>query len=103
MVARAGFAIFICGNRLNRKGRPELSPGVLEEFELARTAGAYPLPVGSTGWAAAQLWERVEADFSTIFPRGTPRRPFRVLNAPNATVAEIVGALLLLMHNLQPR
>jgi hypothetical protein len=103
MTATAGFAIFICGNRVGRAGCAEPSPGVLEEYALARAAGAYPLPVGSTGWAAAEVWNEVNAEFTQIFPRRTPRGPFRVLNAPNATVDQVVEALLALIRHLQPQ
>ncbi len=102
MLARAGFAVFICGNRRAKNGNPEMSPGVLEEFELACAAGVYPLPIGSTGWAAAELWKQVDANFATIFPRGTPKRPFRILNSPAASAEDVIQALFVLMRHLQP-
>lgn len=103
MLSTAGFAVFICGNRAVAGGGTELSPGVREEYDIARAAGAYVLPVGSTGSRAAELWAEVEADFANVFPKGTPRRPWLSLNKAAASPAEVVTALTTLMDYLRPR
>jgi len=103
MLATAGFAIFISGNRQTAAGGVELSPGVREEYDLARAVGAYPLPVGASGWQAQALWAEVEADFSGVFPRGTPRRAWQVLNRANSSPEEVVDALTTLIAHLRPR
>lgn len=103
MLATAGFAIFISGNRQTAAGGVELSPGVREEYDLARAVGAYPLPVGASGWQAQALWAEVEADFNSVFPKGTPRRAWQVLNRATASPEEVVDALTTLIAHLRPR
>lgn len=100
MLATAGFAVLICGNRTAKRGGIELSPGMQEEYEIARELKVYPLPVGSTGSQAAVLWEKVESEFKEVFPSKTPRRPWRVLNSPSTTTKEVVEALFILIRYL---
>jgi hypothetical protein len=59
-------------------------------------------PGGGLGSMEYGVWSRVDAEFAQIFPRRTPRRPLRGLNAPNATVDDVLEALLALIRHLQP-
>lgn len=102
MLQTVGFAIFMSGNRETQSG-PELSPGVWEEYEISKSIGAYPLPVASTGWQAAQIWADAESNFAAVFPRNTPRRPWLKLKQANASVEEVVSALFQLIDFLGPR
>jgi hypothetical protein len=58
IIANAGFALFICGNRME-SGSPQISSGVMREFEIVRKLEAIPIPLGATGWAAEQVWKEV--------------------------------------------
>lgn len=102
MVRGVGFAVFIAGNR-ERDGTVELSTGVLEEFELSRIAGAYPIPIGATGWVARQIWDSINTRFETVFPAGTPRAPFEALQDEAASPSELLGSAFELIHLLTPR
>ena len=102
MLQTVGFAIFMSGNRETQSG-PELSPGVWKEDEISKSIGAYPLPVASTGWQAAQIWADAESNFAAVFPRNTPRRPWLKLKQANASVEEVVSALFQLIDFLGPR
>jgi hypothetical protein len=72
MLDFAGLAVFMFGNKL--QGNPPSivdSSGVIEEFEIAHAKGTRVLPLGFTGFVARQLYDRVQANFATHYPRST--------------------------------
>lgn len=104
LVAPAGFAVFIAGNKYDPESGELISAaGVRAEFEIAREVGAYPLPIGATGSVASELWSEVRDDFPNIFPKKTPKRPFLALGSSRATDEEILDALFILIRSLSPR
>lgn len=62
MLAHAGVAIFVFGNKLVGDKLVE-SNGMREEFEIARQQGVFVIPVGATGSISRVLWEEVMKDF----------------------------------------
>lgn len=44
------------------------SNGMREEFDLCVQAGVRPLPVGASGFMAAELWKEVNGDMPKYFP-----------------------------------
>src|SRR5262249_21131681 len=67
MMSRAGFAIFLAGNK--RKGKKVVvADGALSEFQIATERGVYPIPIGATGHAAAKIWEIVHGNLAKFFP-----------------------------------
>ena len=54
----AGIAIFMFGNKLSDNG-VILANGVYEEYKIATQAGAYIIPIGSTGYVAKKIWDEV--------------------------------------------
>jgi len=54
LARQAGIVIFIGGMKVDG-GRSVKATGVLEEFHLAETSGAFLLPIGSTGGAAEHI------------------------------------------------
>ncbi len=102
LVRGVGFAVFIAGNR-EHDGVIESSPGVYEEYELAREAGAYPIPIGATGGASREILELVAADFAAAYPPGTPRAPFDALADEARSPEQLVDAAFELIHALTPR
>lgn len=85
MVELAGIALFVFGNRGDGQGGIELASGVQQEFDVAIEAGLVPVPVGSTGYLARQLHERVMRQYDELFP-GHPEWRDRL-----ASLAEDVG------------
>jgi len=52
----AGIVIFVGGVKIaTTTALPEIADGVLEEFEAAKAANCFIIPIGSTGGAAAQI------------------------------------------------
>jgi hypothetical protein len=68
IMKHAGLAIFIFGNRDDKNGGWKISRGVIEEFEVAIENGVIPIPVGATGYASEQIWNRVMANPLQYYP-----------------------------------
>ena len=94
MISNAGFTIFLGGNKLDStSGRSIIANGVLEEFEITKRLGKYPIPVGATGYAARQIWQEVTSSLDHFYPRGGVKSHFRTLGNPNKAPEEIVNAI----------
>jgi hypothetical protein len=60
MLRDVGVIIFLAGNREGQQpGGVEQSPGVIEEFRIALSHGACPIPIAATGHAAREIWTEV--------------------------------------------
>lgn len=85
LLSKSGFAIFISGNKnLTPDGKADVSSGVVEEFKLAAQLGVYPIPIGSSGYAAQEIWAKVDKGFAAYFPKlhhDALREKFAVLNS----------------------
>jgi hypothetical protein len=68
MMKHAGIALFIFGNKDDGKGGWKISNGMIEEFEVAISQGVIPIPVGATGFASEELWNKVMANPSLYYP-----------------------------------
>jgi len=102
MLSGAGFAVFIGGTRNDGNDESETATGMFEEYEIAMDLGMYPVPVGATGGASAELWTRVDADFGDIYPEAMPREAFERLNDPDAGVDGWLEAILEVVEALTP-
>jgi hypothetical protein len=68
MMRHAGIAIFIFGNKDDEKGGWKLSNGMIEEFDVATKQGVIPIPVGATGYASEELWNKVLEKPALYYP-----------------------------------
>jgi hypothetical protein len=94
MIANAGFAVFLCGNKLDpSSGKTVIASGVLKEFEITKRLNKYPIPVGATGHAARRIWEEVNGSLDRFFPNGGVKGHFQTLRDTESTNEEIVGAI----------
>lgn len=71
MMNHAGLALFIFGNRDDEKGGWEISSGMIEEFEVAIKQGVIPLPIGATGYASEELWNKVMSNLLLYYPNNS--------------------------------
>ncbi|GGC83533.1 SIR2 family protein [Undibacterium terreum] len=62
MIALAGVAIFVFGNKLDEKKNIVLAGGVTREFEIAVQQGLVPIPIGATEYISRKLYEAIEVD-----------------------------------------
>lgn len=104
MIAKAGFAVFIAGNKLEGK-KIAPSPGVREEFELAVARRAYPIPVGATGHVAAELWKEVASNRKKYFGsrEAAVARPLAKLNDTKASNNQLLEAIFSIVKAVAPK
>jgi len=62
MLALSGIAIFVFGNKLASDGSIVVASGMTREFEIAVAQGRVPIPIGATGFAAAEIAKQVIAE-----------------------------------------
>jgi hypothetical protein len=95
----AGAAVFLFGNKL-QDGRVVLSDGVAQEFEIARQKGLALIPIGSTGFMAQELWEKVMADSATYFPNSTEeiRKALVTLGDSDAEPPALIEAVVRILE-----
>jgi hypothetical protein len=94
MIANAGFAVFLCGNKLDpRTGKTVIASGVMKEFEITKRLNKYPIPVGATGHAARRIWEEVNGSLDRFFPNGGVKEHFQTLRDTKSTNEEMVEAI----------
>ncbi|GAA0455692.1 SIR2 family protein [Alkalibacillus silvisoli] len=71
LLSECGIGIFIFGNKESsefNKNEIVYSDGLEEEFDIALDQSVKVVPVGVTGYASRDLWERVVYDFDTYYP-----------------------------------
>jgi hypothetical protein len=100
MLARSGFAIFICGNKRAPGGKTLIADGVLEEWRIAKELGKYPIPVGATGYAAQKIWEEVNSSLDTFFPKGGVQTHFKTLGDEKSSNDEIIEAVFAIVKRI---
>jgi signal recognition particle subunit SEC65 len=94
MLAQVGYAIFLSGNKVDpTSGTIVLADGVREEYELAKTLGVVPIPVGATGFMAKEIWDEVSADPDKYYPGIDIKSQLQVLGDENNSNQQIVDAI----------
>jgi Sir2- and TIR-associating SLOG family/SIR2-like domain len=71
IIAQAGIAIFLFGNKLDG-GKVIEANGVEAEFELAKKRGLWLIPVGASGFVAEKLWRHVLPLYNSYY-KDAPR------------------------------
>ncbi|MBY8169701.1 SIR2 family protein [Vibrio fluvialis] len=66
IIGKAGIAIFFMGNKVV-DNNIVIADGVIEEFNIAVEKGVLVIPVGCSGFAAKQLWEKVISSLDTYY------------------------------------
>lgn len=93
MVAEAGIAVFMFGNRLENDQLIE-SRGVIQEFELAVDKGALPIPIGATGYAAETIWQLVSKDLPRYgYITDEMQQAFALLNDRTQSAKGLINAV----------
>ncbi len=93
MSAQSGATIVVCGNKEDPTGSGSIiSPGVLQECDMALANHHILVPIGCTGHAAKVLWDRVIADPPAFYGVVDVTRELRTLGDGAATDEAIVEA-----------
>lgn len=71
MMKHAGLTLFIFGNKDDEKGGFKISDGMIAEFDVAIKQGVIPIPVGATGYASEELWNKVMASPDHYYPKNS--------------------------------
>jgi hypothetical protein len=103
MIDYAGIAIFVFGNKRDAKGNVVPSNGMREELELCVKAGVRPLPVGATGFMAAELWKEVNADMAKYFPDATAvfKKDFETIGNASVGPDDLLPVIHRMVEHLQ--
>jgi hypothetical protein len=96
LIARSGVVVVIAGNRA-KTGGIENSPGVMEEVEIGLRERKYIIPIGATGHAAREVWDRANADPERFMPGINGKQELTVLGDSNATNEQLLNALFRLL------
>lgn len=101
LISQAGIAIFILGNK-TEGGKLVESPGVWQEFELAKKKGLHIVPVGGLGGMAAKVANEVLANFAQYYPKddGAIRGAIEKLNGPVGDGLGYIEALRAIINKL---
>lgn len=60
-----GVSVFMFGNKKDASGSIVEADGCIQEFEIAKAKGNLIIPIGSTGYAAKKILDRLKADISS--------------------------------------
>jgi hypothetical protein len=102
MISKAGFAVFLTGNKLDpTSGEVVTAGGVLEEFAIASELGVHPIPVGATGSAARQIWETVTGDLDRYYPDGGVKGHFQTLGSEGKSNQELIEAIFAIIRRVK--
>ncbi|WP_152054214.1 SIR2 family protein [Tautonia marina] len=101
MLSKAGFAIFLCGNKQDGEGKPELAGGVMQEFEIAKQLGVYPIPVGATGHASREIWNIVNDNIDDYYPGFSIKTNFKVLGNEKSSNDDIIEAIFAIIKRVR--
>lgn len=96
LIARSGVVVVMAGNRA-QTGGTEVSPGVIEEVEIALREGKCVIPIGATGHAARSLWDRASSDQERFLPGINARSELNVLGNPSASNEQLLNAVFRLL------
>lgn len=104
LVKNAGICLILFGNKLTDDGIAN-AQGVYREFELAREQGLIPIPVGSTGYMAHEIWKEVYGDLEHYFPNGSAElsESFRKLGEDVDRPDQIISAILEFLDLIKKR
>ena len=96
MLERCGFALFIAGNKQNK-----IAPGVLEEFEIAKSMGRTVIPLGATGFAAEKIWQELSSEIKQHYSGSVSKKVFARLNDRSLSNTEILSAAVEIMKSVE--
>jgi hypothetical protein len=97
MIAHAGFTIFIAGNR---DGEP-VAPGVIEEYEVTLQLKRIPIPLAVTGWAAAEIWRRIQPDRENVYRGRVSDELFNKLNDASLSNEQLLNVVFDIIERIR--
>jgi len=102
MISHAGIAIFLFGNKINDAGSVVKSNGMMQEYQIAKDTGTLIIPVGTTGYAAKDIWDLELIDHKSrndVSPEFM--QLFMDLNDNTKTPQQIIDAIIKFIISLK--
>lgn len=101
IVNEAGVIICLFGNRKNKDEKIEYASGVIEEFNIAHKAGLKIIPIGSTGFEAGNIYEKVMANFLEYYGDYPKlRKQFEILGKNELSHHDIINTVKMILNTL---
>jgi hypothetical protein len=99
MIANAGVCVVLSGNK---KVGDDVVPadGVHKEIAIAQAMGKAVIPVGATGYVAQEHWQRCSTDPAPYFGGVDAGQHFAVIGDTNASVSQLVEAVIAILKLL---
>ena len=98
MMAQAGVAIFVFGNKLKDISIRE-AEGMIEEFRIARSQRMLLIPVGASGYVSEKLWLEVVQRFDEYFDSREKFRLYEELGAPYTRHDRLIDLIIQIAQN----
>lgn len=90
----SGIAIFLFGNKLE-SGNIINSNGMVTEFEIAFEKGLFLIPIGSTGFIAEEIWNKINSNFDRYaYNTASLVSNFKMLNDKSKSDHEIIEVVM---------
>lgn len=91
MITNCGTAIFLLGNKLEN-GELKIADGVKKEFKIAREKELNLVPIGSSGYASKNLYEKMLRNFDNYYSGDNDNlyKHFKRLGKKNISIDETV-------------
>jgi len=103
LISQCRVAVFICGNRKETNGKTSISQGVLEEYNICKDLGRFPIPVGSTGFAAGEIMKDVKKTYKDVISELHLKKLFRVLEDGKKSNKELLDAVIAIADTVTSR
>ncbi|ENZ03437.1 hypothetical protein HMPREF1092_00624 [Clostridium thermobutyricum] len=101
LVEQAGITIFVLGNKIVN-GEVVVADGVLKEFEESLLIGSKVIPIGLTGYASKELWEKVNTNFEKYYSEHRNLKAyFEVLGDENSNNEDIINSVCSIIKDLR--
>lgn len=102
MIARAGTAVFVFGNKLEA-GNVVTANGMHREFEIAKEKGLLLIPIGATGFVAKELWQQITNNFAAYYPAHADLKPLFDVLGDASNSGHLIEAVIEIINKAKGR
>ena len=95
MCLEAGIQIILYGCKMDENNKLINSPGIQEEFELAKKNNLFIIPVGSTGYKAKEIWDKINKNKNSFgYNTKAHSKAFKKLNDLKIDNPNLIDAII---------
>lgn len=96
MITKCGFAIYVGGSGSDYEE-------VMHDFEFSKGLKTIPIPIGVSGTAARDIWEKIQPTVETCYQRAVPARTFAKLNDDSLDEGQLLDAVFEIIDKMSKR